>query len=120
MLRSFLLRSARSCPPPYALSPTSVKLDFFDNSDNEIGFLIGRQTNGQGPITFFTAPANAGKGPVTFTDTTAQAGTRYNYAVLAFNSLYGSGVAGPVFVTTPAGAASMHAAHVRARRRAHH
>jgi hypothetical protein len=39
-----------------------------------------------------------------------RSGVRYNYAVLAFNSRYGSGVAGPVFVTTPASAAPFTAA----------
>src|SRR5258706_9873961 len=87
-----------------AISPTSVAITFYDNSDNEEGFVIQRSTGGGGWTTVATSSPFAGTGgPRAYTDTTDAPGTTYSYRVFAVNGIFQSSIAGPVDVTTPAG-----------------
>jgi uncharacterized delta-60 repeat protein len=86
-----------------APSPTTVQVNFTDNSTNDTGFVIERSTSAAGPYGSVGTSAGAnslsGTGAVTFTDNTAQPNTTYFYRVYPANSL--SGAIGPVAVTTP-------------------
>src|SRR5258706_11444649 len=87
-----------------AISPTAVALTFYDNSDNEEGFIIQRSTGGGAWATVATSSPFAGTGgPRAYNDTTAAPGIKYSYRVFAVNGIFQSSVAGPVDVTTPAG-----------------
>jgi uncharacterized delta-60 repeat protein len=93
-----------------ATSPTSVRIDFMDNSTNEDTFVLERSTSATGPFSlvadiggFGGGGGIAGTGPVSFIDTTAQANTTYYYRVYAMKGFgLQSAIAGPVSVTTPA------------------
>lgn len=87
-------------PPVYA---HKVTLSWFDQADNEEGFIIQRQdVPPQGPYeTIATAPARAGFGGVTWTDTTAMGGKSYNYQVAVYNASGTSTFDLPVTVTVP-------------------
>jgi len=94
-------------PPPAApsgltataQSPTSVLLNWIDNSNNETGFTIQRSTSSTfgGTITTFTVGANV----TTFTDTTVVGVTTYYYRVRAFNPTGPSAWSNTASVTTP-------------------
>jgi hypothetical protein len=85
-----------------ALTPTSVRLSFLDNADNEAGFIVERSTAGGAftPITSLPPSTGVG-GRVYYTDTTVVAGTDYQYRVYAINGPYQSSIAGPASITTP-------------------
>src|SRR2546429_1739933 len=87
-----------------AISPTAVALTFYDNSDNEEGFVIQRSTGGGASATVATSSPFAGTGgPRAYNDTTAAPGIKYSYRVFAVNGIFQSSIAGPVDVTTPEG-----------------
>lgn len=73
-------------------SGTSVSLSWVDNSDNEDGFRIERQTDSG---TFSVLSASIAANTTSFTDSTASAGSTYNYRIVAFNST-GNSAAGNV------------------------
>ena len=63
-------------------SGTSIALQWADNSNNESGFVVQRQTAGSTSWNLVTTtPANV----TSFTDATLQAGTQYAYSVMALN-----------------------------------
>lgn len=68
------------------LSSTTMQLAWSDNSSDETGFLIERQTSGSGTWDVVTTTAANVTG---YTDATLQAGTQYAYRVSAVN---GAGV----------------------------
>ena len=94
-------------PPPTApsgltataQSPTSVLLNWIDNSNNETGFTIQRSTSATfaGTPTTFTVGANV----TTFTDTTVVGVTTYYYRVRAYNTTGPSAWSNTASVTTP-------------------
>ncbi len=63
------------------LSPTSVRLDWADNADNETGFTVQRSV-GRGAFLFL---AEVSDNVTTYTDTTVVARGSYRYRVRAFN-----------------------------------
>lgn len=84
-----------------ALSSTSVRLDWSDNSNNETAFEVQRRLSPSGSWgTIATTGANA----VTLTDNSVQAATAYDYRVRATNAGGASGYSNIVTVTTPQGA----------------
>lgn len=88
--RSPAVRVAESPKPPYApsnltsgsVSQTSVRLQWIDNSDNEEGFRIYRDS-----ILIETVDANV----VTYQDTGLKPATTYQYVVKAYNHVGESG-----------------------------
>ena len=82
-----------------AAGPTAVNLTWTDNSNNETGFIIERQTGSSGTWQPLTTTA---AGAVAYTDTTAGAGTTYTYRVRATNSAGDSANSNLATVTTPA------------------
>ncbi len=82
-----------------ALSATSVRLTWTDNSNNETQFELHRRTLPSG--TFATA-ATVGANTTLVLDT-AQGSTSYEYRVRAQNGTNGSGFSNLATVTTPAG-----------------
>jgi hypothetical protein len=89
-------------PPVKAYSAT---LSWYDQSDNEIGFIIERQDvpalANYVEIARIPSPHPGGFGGVTWTDTTVQPSTSYNYRVLAYNASGLSTPSLPVTLTTP-------------------
>ncbi len=81
-----------------APSATQVTLTWNDNSDNETGFNIERQT-GSGA---FTLIASVGAGVTSYSDTSVAPSTQYTYRVIATNEVGDSGYATSSAVTTPA------------------
>ncbi len=65
------------------LSPTSVRLNWTDNSNSETGFNVHRAL---GPHGQFVQVAQVGQNTTTYTDTTVLARRLYRYRVQAFNS----------------------------------
>jgi uncharacterized delta-60 repeat protein len=98
-----------------ATGPTSVQIDFVDNSTNEQALLIERAISTAGPWStvgaFPSVTYGPTTGPITFVDNSVAQGTTYYYRGYAVNGLQQSAVAGPVSVTTPiiaiAGSASI-------------
>ena len=93
-----------------ATSPTSVRIDFTDNSTNEDTFILQRSNSATGPFSLVSSIGGFGggggvplTGPVSYIDTTAQPNTTYYYRVYGFNvaAAIQSAIAGPVSVTTP-------------------
>lgn len=83
-----------------ALSSSSIKLNWTDNSDNETGFYLYRW-DGTSWIGIKTLGANI----TTYTDTNLSAATTYYYTIQSYNSagstwLIVNGVAGSISVTT--------------------
>lgn len=66
---------------PLKMMSSSVKLEWFDNSNNENGFSIWRSTDG----TNYTVIENVDADVEEFTDTDLDEGTLYYYTVTAFN-----------------------------------
>jgi hypothetical protein len=91
-----------------ALSPTSVRLNWVDNSNNETQFGIERRLSPSGT---FAQIATVGASVVTYTDNTALSGTAYDYRVRALNGTIGSAYSNTASVTTsqvaPAGPTSL-------------
>jgi len=96
----------------FGVTSRSVTLTWNDIADNEVGFLIQRQTvnaNGSlGPWMSIGTPTSAQCGltttwgSATWTDTTAAPATTYNYQVAAYNAAGTSGFTVPmVSATTP-------------------
>src|SRR5258706_2731979 len=90
---------------PFALagaakSDTQVYLAWHDNSWDESGFRIDRQTAGGWYQTIATLAA----GTTSFTDSSLAGGTQYNYRVYAFNASGNSSYSNGVLVTTNASA----------------
>lgn len=85
-----------------ALSPTSVRVQFNDNSTNEQSFIITRTTDSyhSGPVVA-TVPGSTGTGVRSFLDTSVVAGETYIYNVYAVNGAVRSLDAGTVRVLTP-------------------
>jgi hypothetical protein len=82
-----------------ALSSTSVRLTWIDNSNNETQFQIERELSSS-PGTFALL-ATVGTNVVTYTDNTVQPGTSYDYRVKAMNAVGSSTYSSTVTVTTP-------------------
>ncbi|MEX0784233.1 MAG: fibronectin type III domain-containing protein [Dehalococcoidia bacterium] len=80
--------SETTFPPPAApsnlvatpLSPTSIRLDWVDNTDEETGFRLERSTNG----TSWLLITNVAADTTTFTSSYLAASTTYSYRVRAF------------------------------------
>jgi fibronectin type 3 domain-containing protein len=89
-------------PPVRAFAAT---LSWYDQDDNEIGFIIERQdvpvVADFVEIARIDSPHPGGFGGVTWTDTTVQPSTTYNYRVRSFNGNGTSGATLPVTLTTP-------------------
>lgn len=90
--------------PP--VQPRSVTLTWFDQADNEAGFIIERQDvpatrvwTQVGRVPSNNIPGFGGH--TWFTDTTVQPNRTYNYRVRAYNASGPSGFSPPVAVTTP-------------------
>lgn len=66
-----------------ALSSSSIRLTWVDNSNNETGFKIQRRVAGQ---TTWNAVTTAASNTTTYTDNTVAANTTYEYRVLSTNS----------------------------------
>lgn len=68
----------------------SVKLAWYDQADNELGFVIERQdvpaTAPFKEIARIPTPNNGGFGGVNWTDTTVQPNRTYNYRIAAYNA----------------------------------
>jgi titin len=79
-----------------ALSQTSVRLDWVDNSTNETGFKIERSLNGA--VFDVTIPADANE--ITYTDTGLTPNATYYYRVRATNTGGDSAPSSTVSVTT--------------------
>jgi regulation of enolase protein 1 (concanavalin A-like superfamily) len=79
-----------------ALSPTSVRLAWTDNSSDEDNFEVGRSTDN---VTYFNV-AVVGPNTTSFTDNTASPGTFYYYRIGAFNDGMGT-LSNIATVTTP-------------------
>ncbi len=79
----------------------AVVLDWFDNADNEQGFVVERSTN-NGPWAAITGtlPANPGTGAASYTDVSISATTTYSYRVMAING-GGTATSNTVTLTTP-------------------
>ncbi len=68
---------------PSASSPTSINLNWTDNSPNETGFIVQRSlTSGSGFVTVGTVGANV----TTYLDNTVVAGQTYFYRIVATNA----------------------------------
>jgi fibronectin type 3 domain-containing protein len=65
-----------------AVTPTTITLDWQDNSNNELGFQIQRATSAGGP---WSVLGTVGAGVTTYTDTGLSPSTTYYYDVAAFN-----------------------------------
>lgn len=65
-----------------ALSQTSIRLDWIDNSSNETGFKVERSTNG----TTYTVVQTTAESEISFIDNGLTANTNYLYRVRATNS----------------------------------
>jgi len=81
-----------------ALSKSSIKIEWIDNSDNETGFYI-EKWNGSSWDYYQIVEANI----TSFTDIGLQAGTTHNYVVQAYNSLGKSDYTDYVSATTNTG-----------------
>ncbi len=81
-----------------ALSATSVRLAWADNSNNETQFELHRRTL---PSGVFATAATVGANTTLVLDT-AQGSTSYEYRVRALNGTHGSGFSNLATVTTPA------------------
>ncbi|MBI3911134.1 MAG: S8 family serine peptidase [Armatimonadetes bacterium] len=80
--------SANGPAPPSSLSVTGasgaqIDLSWTDNSNNEAGFEIERQTAGEA----FSVVASVGPGVTTYSDTDLNPNTTYFYRVRAFNTV---------------------------------
>jgi hypothetical protein len=82
-----------------ASGPNTVNLTWTDNSTNETGFKIERQTGSSGT---WSQIATVGAGATSYADTTAASGTSYGYRVRATNSSGDSPYSNVATVTTPA------------------
>ncbi len=80
-----------------ANSPTSVTVNWNDNSGNETNFRIERKTGGGSYQMLGTVNANA----QIFTDSTASANTAYTYRVIAYNASGDAPASNETSVTTP-------------------
>lgn len=79
-------------------SVSAVSLGWTDNSSNEAGFKIERNTGGGA----FSEIATVQAGEVAYTDSTVSASTTYSYRVRAFNAAGNSAYTNTAGVTTPA------------------
>jgi hypothetical protein len=93
-------------PPPVApttldasliLSPLSVSLTWTDNSINEDGFIVERESFGGGFSQIASLPANS----VGYTDNTVLEATGYTYRVYAYNTIGNSLYSNEEDVLTP-------------------
>lgn len=82
-----------------ALSSSSIRLVWTDNSNNETGFKIERSPNGS---TGWTSVTTTAAGVTTYDNTGLSASTTYYYHVCATNSAGDSGWAGPANAATQA------------------
>ena len=80
-----------------ALTKSSIKLTWGDNSNNETGFKIERSTNGS----TFTQIATVGANATTYTNTGLQKSRKYWYRVRAYNGIGNSGYSNVANATTP-------------------
>lgn len=87
-----------------ATSSTQVTLTWDDNSDNEDGFKIERQAQGEAD---FTEIGQRGKDVKTFVDSTVSPGMTYTYQVRAFNKGGDSAYSNTATVQVPVEIASL-------------
>ena len=80
------------------VSPTSLELNWQDNSSNEQGFKVERKTGSGSYVQIDTAPMDWTK----HTDTTLALGQTYTFRVCAYNGSGDSGYSNEVTVTTTA------------------
>jgi titin len=78
----------------------TIRLAWNDNSDNESGFTIERNTDGSN---VYPWSDTVGPGSETYDDHSVSAQTLYYYRVNAFNSAGSSAATGAIAVETPAG-----------------
>lgn len=85
------------------LEPNALTLAFFDQADNETGFIIERAESLAGPYTpliDLPTPNDVGTGPVAWTDSGVKAGNTYYYRIAAYNgggqSVYSIWAAGKI------------------------
>jgi hypothetical protein len=78
-------------------SASQINLTWTDNSNNETGFVIQRQTGSDNWVTLTTTAANA----TSFSDATVTASTQYSYRVLATNDVGTSSASNTATATTP-------------------
>jgi uncharacterized delta-60 repeat protein len=93
-----------------ALSPTTVQLQFTDNSPNEHSFVIQRPISSNGVPNWETIaalPGTPGTGVRAYVDTTVQAGRPYNYRVYATAGVVTSPAANASVVTPTATGSSV-------------
>ncbi len=81
-----------------ALGPTSIKLEWNDNSDNESGFKIERKTGFDGT---FILIDSVGENITSYTDNTVLDTTLYSYRIYAYNAQHVSAYSNVAEVTTP-------------------
>jgi hypothetical protein len=84
-----------------AINAGQIKLDWQDNSNNETGFRIERQTTGS-----FTRIATVGASVTSYYDAGLNPSTTYTYRVYAYNSAGNSAYSNEASATTPGGETS--------------
>ena len=89
--------TAPSALAAQATSPTQVSLTWADNSTNESGFAVERQTAGG----VWAKIATLGVNTTQYIDATAAAGTQYGYRISAFNAGGSAGWSNTALATTP-------------------
>jgi hypothetical protein len=81
-----------------ALTSTSVKLNWSDNSANEVGFRVDRKTS----TGSYTQVAQVGSNIGTYSDNSVTPSTSYTYRVYAYNTMGNSGYSNESAIQTPA------------------
>lgn len=81
-----------------ALGPTTIKLDWNDNSNNELGFRIERKNGFNGE---FILIDSVGENITSYTDNSVSDTTLYYYRVYAYNAQHNSAYSNIAQVTTP-------------------
>jgi len=85
----------------YPVSESSIELSWYDNSDNEMGFLIYRSTDGNNFSILDTLwTYGIGVGPRTFVDTGLFFNTTYYYRIKAFAQEFSSDFSNTAYTVT--------------------